>query len=229
MARADRLFEIIQILRAAERPVTAAALAGQLEVTTRTIYRDMAALQAQHVPIEGEAGVGYIMRPGYDLPPLMFTLDEVEAISVGLSMLDRTADCGLRGAAASVVDKIRLVLPCDIGCSFSRPTSRVTHWPVPEVRTSVITALRDAIRRKKKLRISYTNDRGLTTRRTIKPLALVYHADVIVAAAWCEMREDFRHFRADRLANCEETGESFALEGDELRLAWETAEPSRRA
>src|SRR5580704_9423170 len=111
MRRADRLFEIIQYLRSAARPVTAAGLAETLEVTVRTIYRDIAALQARRVPIEGAPGIGYVLRRGYDLPPLMFTLEEVEAIVVAARLLRRTGDLGLQDAAASVLSKIGVVLP----------------------------------------------------------------------------------------------------------------------
>lgn len=221
LRRADRLFEIIQILRSTNHPITAQELASQLEVTARTIYRDIAALQARQVPIEGAAGVGYIMRPGYDLPPLMFTLDEVEAISVGLSMLDRTADCGLRGAASSVIGKIQSVLPIHLGQPLQGSTSRVTNWTVPVVRTSVLRKLRDCIRHAKIAEITYIGPDGTSSHRSIKPLALVYHADVIVVAAWCEMREDFRHFRADRIVECDETDLGFSEEKNEILSAWE--------
>ena len=113
MRRADRLFEIIQLLRSARGPLTAQDLAATLEVTPRTIYRDMAALQAMRVPIDGEAGVGYIMRKGYDLPPLMFTVEETEAVCVGLSLLSRTGDVALQKAAMRVANKIAEVLPPD--------------------------------------------------------------------------------------------------------------------
>ncbi|MGE3650747.1 MAG: helix-turn-helix transcriptional regulator, partial [Reyranellaceae bacterium] len=111
MRRADRLFDIIQILRTAKRPVTAATLAGKLEVTPRTVYRDVATLQARRVPIDGEAGVGYVLRRGYDLPPLMFTTDEVEAIVLGARMIPRLRDAKLQRAAESVLDKVTVVLP----------------------------------------------------------------------------------------------------------------------
>ena len=228
MRRADRLFEIIQILRTATKPVTADELAERLEVTPRTIYRDMAAMQAQRVPIEGEAGIGYVMRPGYDLPPLMFTLEEVEAISVGLAMLERTADCTLRNVADSIVEKIGAVLPCELGGSLRGPTTVVTNWPLPVVRSSFITAIRHAIREERKLLIDYRNENGRDTARIIRPLALVYCADVILIAAWCELREGFRHFRADRIAGCTATDEWFRGKGDALRAEWEQAERSKK-
>src|ERR1051325_4542547 len=111
MRRADRLFDIIQRLRTARGPTTAAALAAELEVTVRTVYRDIATLQARRVPIEGAAGIGYLLRRGFDLPPLMFTEDEAEAIGVAMRMLARTGDTGLQQAADSVLSKLTLVLP----------------------------------------------------------------------------------------------------------------------
>src|SRR5580704_19601814 len=111
MRRADRLFDIIQVLRTASRPVTAAVLAAELEVTPRTVYRDIATLQARRVPIEGAPGLGYVLRRGFDLPPLMFTGEEVEAIVVAARLLRRTGDIGLQDAAASVLSKIGVVLP----------------------------------------------------------------------------------------------------------------------
>ena len=111
LRRADRLFDIIRILRAAAQPVTAAAIADELEVTVRTVYRDVATLQARRIPVEGAAGVGYVLRRGYELPPLMFTEDEADAIAVGVRMLARTGDPGLQKAAKSVLSKVTLVVP----------------------------------------------------------------------------------------------------------------------
>src|SRR5258707_10414243 len=111
MRRADRLFDVIQVLRTARKPVTAAALALELEVTVRTVYRDIATLQARRVPIEGAPGLGYVLRRGFDLPPLMFTGEEIESIAVAMRMLRRTGDVGLQDAAASVLSKIEVVLP----------------------------------------------------------------------------------------------------------------------
>jgi predicted DNA-binding transcriptional regulator YafY len=111
LRRADRLFDIIRILRTATQPVTAAAIAEELEVTVRTVYRDVATLQARRIPIEGAAGVGYVLRRGYELPPLMFTEDEAEAIAVGVRLLARTGDPGLQNAASSVLSKVTLVVP----------------------------------------------------------------------------------------------------------------------
>jgi predicted DNA-binding transcriptional regulator YafY len=220
VARSDRLFEIIQSLRGAAAPMTSRQLASALEVTPRTIYRDIAALQAMRVPIAGEAGVGYVMRAGYDLPPLMFTADEVEAIVVGLSLLRRTGDVGLQAAASRAGDKIAEILPdgAEHGLG-SLPLYVASGGAAPPTRVD-LRRLRRAIRSEEKLRIAYEDAQARVTERTIKPLALLYYIEVIVLAAWCELRGAFRHFRADRVVACAATGERFPSEGEKLRAVW---------
>jgi predicted DNA-binding transcriptional regulator YafY len=221
MARFDRLFEIIQILRTARGPMTAGKLADSLEVTPRTIYRDVAALQSMRIPIAGEAGVGYIMRPGFDLPPLMFTGEEIEAIVVGLSLLRRTGDTGLQAAARTVADKIAEVLPGDRHARNRRPSLFVSGWgPNPPAGLD-LKRLRRAIREEEKLRIGYAGGSGDRGPRTIRPIALLYYTESVVLAAWCERRRDFRHFRADRIVSCQPTGRHFVGEGEALRARWQ--------
>ena len=214
------MFEIIQVLRGAAQPVTAHELAEALEVVPRTIYRDIAALQAMRVPIEGEAGIGYVMRAGFDLPPLMFTTEEVEAIVVGLALLGRTGDLGLQSAAMRVSDKIAAVLPGGQGDGLADLPLYVSPWGA-EVSTRVdLRLLRGAIREEEKLRITYEDSDGQRSRRVVKPLGLLYYIEVVVLTAWCELRRDFRHFRADRMVDCKVTGRHFAGEGDKLRILW---------
>ncbi|MBT3558214.1 MAG: YafY family transcriptional regulator [Rhodospirillales bacterium] len=221
MHRADRLFELIQELRAARGPVTAAQLAERLEVTPRTIYRDVASLQGMRVPIDGEAGIGYVMRRGYDLPPLMFSAEEVEAITVGLNLLVRTGDTGLQASARSVAAKIAAVMPAEQAnqSALTDHALQVSDWgiPVPDLDMGMI---RQCVRHEMSLRINYTDAGGQNSAREILPLAVTYHAEVIIIAAWCETRKDFRHFRADRIASCEETGTSFKDRGHDLRQQW---------
>jgi len=218
--RSHRLFEIIQILRCASAPVPARALADSLEVTKRTIYRDIVTLQATGVPIEGAAGIGYVMRAGYNLPPLMFTTDEIEAVVVGLSLLGRTGDTGLQAAAARVSQKIAEVLPDGAGSPFETPPLLVSHWnAIPQSEVDY-RLMRRAIREEEKLRLQYRDAETRDTERTIRPLALVYYVDSVILAAWCELREDFRHFRLDRIWACTPTGELFRSEGSRLRAAW---------
>ncbi|MEP4194425.1 MAG: YafY family protein [Aliishimia sp.] len=207
------MFEIIQILRNAESPLTAQQIAEELEVTKRTVYRDIAVLQGMRVPVEGEAGVGYIMRSGYDLPPINFDVDEAEAITVGLALIARTGDRGLiraaRSAAQKLTDNTRLS-----GTVFA------STWGVEEPPVIDLTIVRRAIRDERKLRINYRNGDGLETNRTIWPIAIAYHSEVIVIAGWCELRKDLRHFRPDRVNTYEELDQGFIGEGDRLRQDW---------
>ena len=174
------------------------------------------------VPIEGEAGVGYVMRAGFDLPPLMFTPEELEALYVGMALLHRTGDPGLERAARRAGEKIASALPGDA----PDVPLRASGWhripdagPRPEV-------LREDIRKAQVLQIDYRDEDGRETQREIKPLALIYYIDAVVLAAWCGLRRGFRHFRIDRIARCAATGESFAPEAGRLRKAWEaTAKP----
>jgi predicted DNA-binding transcriptional regulator YafY len=221
MSRSDRLFEIIQLLRRAKRPLTADRLAETLEVATRTIYRDIAALQAMRVPIAGEAGVGYLMRPGFDLPPLMFSSDEVEAIVVGLALLRRTGDRGLQHAARSVGRKIGDVVPKELEATISRPSLYVSDFgAAPSID---LQRLRGAIRAERKLALVYMDSESHETRRTVLPLAIFYYVEAVVLVAWCELRDDFRHFRVDRIAHCIELDDRFKARGDELRERWRAA------
>ena len=221
--RSFRLFQIIQILRAARRPLTAQDIATQLEVTKRTIYRDIATLQGAHVPIQGEAGVGYVMRRGYDLPPLMFSAEEVEAIVVGLSLIGRTRDAALEGAAASVLQKVEQVLPAAL--SGEKPLF-VSQWSAVPEAGGDHGLIRLAIRNEAKLGLTYADAEGQRTRRVVLPLALVYYVDSTILAAWCELRQDFRHFRLDRIAGAERLGQSFAGQGHRLREIWRRQAPS---
>ncbi len=216
MSRSSRMFEIIQLLRRAHAPMPAHAIAAMLEVTKRTIYRDIASLQARRVPIEGEAGVGYVMRSGFDLPPLMFTADEVEAIAVGLALLGRTRDNGLQQAATRVRQKLTDVLPPHLGPVEDIPLQASAWSNVP---TAYVDCgmIREAIRHERKLCFSYRDAEVCLTTRTVRPLTLTYWVDGIVLGAWCELRANFRHFRIDRMTGCSPTGEMFTGEGRGLR------------
>ena len=220
MSRSDRMFEIIQILRGAGCPVTSQELATTLEVARRTVYRDIAALQAMRVPIEGEAGIGYVMRAGYDLPPLMFTAEEVEAIIVGMAMLRRTGDVGLQAASNRVSAKIAEVLPDERERDLEDEHLYASAWGASPSRRVDLTEVRWAIREETKLRITYTDARERYSERTIKPLAILYYLEVVVLTAWCQLRTDFRHFRLDRILTCETTGDRFLGEGKKLRALW---------
>ncbi|MCY0148972.1 YafY family transcriptional regulator [Hoeflea sp. G2-23] len=217
MRRSNRLFEIIQILRSAERPMTAEMLARQNEVSARTIYRDISALQIMGTPIEGEPGIGYVMRKGYDLPPLNFDLEEIEALRVGLALLSRTGDSALQYAARRIHAKVdALHGPAD--------WLQVAPWGAPlddPAKGCIsVSSLRNAIRNERKLRLTYRDDQGQETVRTVRPLALVYHLECMMLAGWCELRASFRHFRTDRIYGCDVLDDRFSGQSGALRAIW---------
>ena len=216
MRRTSRLFEIIQLLRNQTKPITANQIAVTLEVSTRTVYRDIATLQAMRTPIDGEAGVGYLMRSGYDLPPLNFDIEEIEAIVVGLSLLSRTGDSGLNKAAQRVSTKID-----DLRVNMHN--LHVSNWGAQTPTDIDMSALRQAIRQQKKLNIHYQDETQQLSQRTILPIAIVYYIEVVVVAAWCELRTDFRHFRVDRINQCEFTDSCFKEIGPRLREKWQAS------
>jgi len=220
MSRALRMYEVIQLLRSAPAPMTAHAIGEELGVSKRTAYRDIAALQSMRVPIDGEAGVGYIMRPGFDLPPLAFSAVEIEAIIVGLALLQRTGDTGLQRAAQGVANKINDVMPGTEKTQLTNETLHVSGWNAVPASTIEIDCLRRAIRDEEKLHLVYRDAEENQTRRTVQPLAMLYYIDVIMLAAWCELRSDFRHFRIDRLQEFTPTREYFTGRGDPLRQTW---------
>lgn len=216
MRRADRLFEIIQIMRSETTPVTADRLAEMLEVSPRTIYRDIAVLQGMRTPIEGEAGIGYVMRAGYDLPPLNFDREEIEAIVVGLGLLVRTGDLGLQKSAKRVAMKIDALRD-------TFPALHVSDWAAPISEIIDPARLRDAIRESRKLELRYCDEDGVETERIVRPIAMVYHVEATILAAWCELRRDFRHFRIDRISRAIMLDMDFRNEAAGLRAEWEAA------
>ena len=197
MRRADRLFQIVQLLRG-RCVVTASELAAELEVSLRTIYRDVADLMGSGVPIEGEAGVGYCLPRGFDLPPLMFDEDEIGALVLGMRMVTAWGDAALKKRAKSVLSKVETVLPERL-----RPRLEEVGMYVPlslpaEVRAAV-ECFRRGIDGKRKLHFAYTDEHGTATERTVRPLCLVFWGTVWTASAWCELRGAFRTFRPDRM------------------------------
>ena len=208
MRRADRLFQIVQYLRGG-RLVTAAVLADRLEVSERTIYRDIADLQSTGVPIDGAAGVGYIMRSGYDLPPLMFSHDEIVALVAGIRMVRSWGGIGMARAAAEALIKIELVLPAAVR---SRVADTAIFAPPMELTDEVralIDRIQQAIAACEILRFGYTDQGGASTERNVRPLGLWFWGKVWTLLAWCETRQDFRMFRLDRTRALEGTGECF--------------------
>ncbi|NSZ56969.1 YafY family transcriptional regulator [Agrobacterium tumefaciens] len=220
MRKASRLFEIIQILRVARRPVTAQTIAEALEVTVRSVYRDIAALQTMRVPIEGERGVGYILRPGFNLPPLMFSIEETEAIVLALAMVARTGDAELRQAARQVSDKIAASLPDPLSKTLSANALHAWGSIAPAPAGVDLATVRRAVRDEEKLEIIYRDEAGVETQRRVRPIAVIYYSETVNIVAWCELRQAIRNFRSDRVLSCDTTGSFFKLEGEKLRQLW---------
>lgn len=214
MSRSARLFEVIQLLRNAKRPVLAREIADALEISIRTVYRDIASLQAMQTPILGEPGVGYVMRKGYDLPPINLDIDEAEAISVGLSLIARTGDPGLWRAAGRASRKLYEAAP---------GTRRLvtSAWGVESATTVNLTELRRAIRNEMKMLIEYRDVDQRESKRTIWPLVLIYYVDAAMIVAWCELREALRHFRLDRVVTSSVLTDNFEGLGEALIEKWE--------
>lgn len=221
MRRADRLFQIIQILRRSTRPVTAAMLAKELEVSRRTVYRDMGDLIGQRVPIEGEAGLGYLLTDDYDMPPLMLTPDELEAVVLGAQWVASHGDETLARAAADVVSKIATAVPAALRSYIVSPSVGVKATNGGPKDAVDAASLRAAIRNGRKLRLRYRSESGAETERTVHPVILGYAETSRLLIAWCELRESFRHFRTERILEVEVLETSTDLRQSELRRRWE--------
>ncbi|MEO0943343.1 MAG: YafY family protein [Pseudomonadota bacterium] len=206
MRRADRLFQIVQHLRGG-RLTTARALSERLEVSERTIYRDIADLISTGVPIDGEAGVGYLMRDGYDLPPLMFTRSEIVALVAGARLIRAWGGTAMAAAAEEALVKINAVLPDAERAQAGAVQVHAFEMPTlePETRDRLDT-LETAIERRQRLEIAYLDENGAATERVVRPLGLWFWGKVWTLVAWCEFREDFRMFRVDRISSQEELG-----------------------
>lgn len=202
MRRADRLFQIVQLLRSG-KVVTAARLAEELEVSERTIYRDVGDLVSNGVPIEGEAGVGYCMPRGFDLPPLMFSASEIEALVLGVRMVESWSDPALASAARGILSKVENVLPDRLRARLSRVDLYAPGFHVPPEMLEHLGTLRTALTEQRKLTIAYTSASGENTQRTLRPLALHFWGLTWTLVAWCELRDDFRTFRPDRIRGLE--------------------------
>lgn len=220
MRKASRLFEIIQILKLAGRPVTAQSIADRLEVTVRSIYRDIAALQAMRVPIEGGRGIGYILRAGFDLPPLMFSIEETEAIVLALALLQRTGDRQLKDAAERVTGKIAAAVPPPLRQVVMGNALYAWGTVAPEPPGVDLSMIRQAIRDEQKLEIGYRDEQGRDTNRVVRPIALIYYSAYTNLVGWCELRTALRNFRSDRITTSRTVEAFFTGEGDRLRTDW---------
>ena len=198
MRRADRLFQIIQFLRT-RRVTTAQWLAGRLEVSERTIYRDIKDLVLSGVNIEGEAGIGYVVRRGFDLPPLMFSKEEISALALGARIVDSWADPALATAAQSALSKIETVLPDELKYSLSETRLFAPLRRLQPDTASRLAEVRLAVEANKKLVLDYADVKYKLTQRTVWPLGLFFWGTVWTIGAWCELRQGFRVFRLDRI------------------------------
>jgi len=227
MRRADRLLQIIQLFRRRRGPVTASSIAQELEVTQRTVYRDIASLVGNGVPIRGEAGIGYVMEEGYDLPPLMFSADELEALMLGARLVASHGDTTLTRSANDAIAKIATVIPADL-----RPVLLDAPLYVPNFGGSIVDKvdiglIRIAIRKSRKLHIKYADAQKAVSQRIIWPIALAYHEGVRLVVAWCELRNDFRHFRVDRMDTLTSLDETMPERRDVLFHRWWKAETEK--
>jgi predicted DNA-binding transcriptional regulator YafY len=220
MRRADRLFQIIQILRRTRTPATADAIAEELETSKRTVYRDIASLIGQRVPIRGEAGVGYVLEQGFDLPPLMLTPDEIEAAVLGAKWVSGHGDPALAKAANDFLAKILAAVPERLRPYVLDPASGAAPGRcIPEDRIDA-AQLRAQIHAGKKLFLRYSDEQARVTERTVWPVAIGYMETVRMMAAWCELRRDFRHFRMDRIVAAEFLDERYPERPGALRAKW---------
>ncbi|ASG21632.1 helix-turn-helix transcriptional regulator [Nitrospirillum viridazoti] len=221
MRRADRLFQIIQILRRTRRPLTADAIAAELETSKRTVYRDIADLMAQRVPIRGEAGIGYVLDEGYDLPPLMLTPDEIEAAVLGAQWVSTQADPALARAAQDLIAKIAAAVPDRLRPYVLEPATRMPpHPPAAAPDGLDMARTRAWIHAGRKIRLSYADELGRPSDRVVWPVTVAYFQTVRLLVAWCELRQDFRHFRADRVTAADFLDERYPDRPAILRDRW---------
>lgn len=234
MRRADRLFQIVQLIRG-RRLTTAAFLARRLEVSQRTVYRDVADLQRQGVPIEGEAGIGYRLGAGFELPPLMFTQDEARALVAAARLAQSWLDAGMAGDVEGALGKILSVLPPAARASAESLALYAPPVFLDEAARQRLQTLREAVQSHHKLRLDYRDLQDAPSQRTVRPLGCFYWGQVWTLAAWCELRGDFRSFRIDRIDAAQVLDERFADEpGKTLaellrRLRERRPPPSQRA
>ncbi|MGO8919894.1 MAG: helix-turn-helix transcriptional regulator [Stellaceae bacterium] len=224
MSRSARLLDLIQILRRHRRPVSGRILAEEAGVSIRTLYRDIVTLQGQGAPIEGEPGVGYVLRPGFMLPPLMLSEDEIEAIVLGSRWVADRGDDRLGEAARNALAKIAAVLPADLSDSLDASPLLVGPGEPLAMDGVDLAAIRQAIRSERKLAITYRDGKGALSERIVWPFALGFFDRVRLVVAWCELRQGFRHFRADRISGLVPTDTRYPRRRQALLKEWREIE-----
>ncbi|WP_395943244.1 helix-turn-helix transcriptional regulator [Brevundimonas sp.] len=224
MSRSERLFDLLNALRRHRRPVSGQVLADEMGISLRTLYRDIASLQAQGATIEGEPGVGYVLKPGFLLPPLMFTPEEIEALVLGSRWVADRADARMRDAALGALARIAAVVPPDLKDEME--TSALLVVPGAPFPVDVVdpALLRKAIRTERRLKLCYRDEAGKASERVVWPFALVFFDRVRLLLAWCELREDFRSFRTDRVVEAEVMEARYPARRQALLKTWREAQ-----
>jgi predicted DNA-binding transcriptional regulator YafY len=222
MDKTERLFSVMDALRRHRRPITAAALADEQGVSVRTLYRDIQTLIGLGAPIDGEAGVGYMLRPGFFLPPLMFSAEELEALVLGARWVEQRPDAALALAATNAVAKIATASPDDLRDRIGN----TGLWPVrsnwaENDESPLLSTLREAIRDERVVKLSYGDESGQTTDRAIWPITIAYYDRKQIVAAWCTLREGFRNFRTDRIVDAQIVEGRFGKRRAQLAREWE--------
>jgi len=220
MSRSQRLFELLQLLRRHHYPVTATYLAEQCNVTVRTIYRDIASLKVQGADIQGEAGIGYLLKPGFLLPPLMFLEEELEALVLGTRWVAQRTDSDLQEAAQNAMAKIAAVLPKDLRATLEATGLLIPPGDVVPTSDTDLAELRKCMRNEIKVRLAYTDQKGHTSNRVIWPVAIGYFEQVRILVAWCDLRGYFRLFRCDRITEVTNLGERYPRYRQQLLKEW---------
>lgn len=227
MPRAERLFDLLQILRRHRQPVSGASLAGELGISLRTLYRDIAALQRLGAEVDGEPGVGYVLRPGFLLPPLMFAEEEMEAVMLGIRWVAERGDPRLAAAAREARARIGAVLPAELRDRLGTPALLIGPEAAVATGSVDLALLRDALRRERTLRLVYRDQSGAETERTVWPVVLGFFDRMRMLVAWCELRGGFRHFRTDRMVAATVTDERPPRRRAALLKAWQESEGIR--
>jgi predicted DNA-binding transcriptional regulator YafY len=224
LSRSERLLELLQLLRRHRRPVSGTAMADELQVSLRTLYRDIATLRAQGAGIDGAPGLGYVLRAGFVLPPLMFTVDEIEALVLGTRWVTGRGDSRLGAAARDALAKIAAVLPPELRRDLDTTALMVVPSAPPAAGDQELATLRGAIRQEHKLMITYRDAGAADTSRTIWPFALGYFDHCRVVVAWCELRQAVRHFRTDRIVSVAASGTRYPRRRHDLLKDWRQQE-----
>ncbi|MFP1981105.1 MULTISPECIES: helix-turn-helix transcriptional regulator [Lonsdalea] len=221
--RAERLLSLLQILHRHRYPVSGSRLAEELSVSLRTLYRDIASLRSQGADIQGEAGTGYILSSGYLLPPMMFTPEQLDALALGLRWVSVYGDADIANAASEVAGKVIQSIPPQLHAIFENSTLLVGKAESIKKGHQNMIPLRSAIRRRLKVQARYKDRLGNDTERILWPFALGYFSGEVILAAWCEMRDDFRHFNVEQLRSFKLLDAGYPYSRQKLLSMWRIA------